>query len=169
MAHHWIASASAGSSNLPAWIGGLTAAAVAVSGLLWWAARHAWRLSNRITHFLDSYFGQPARDGLAPRPGMEARIETLSANVGRITVQVFPNGGTSLRDAVDTLAADHAAHRLATSPQISQLSVDVADMRKRMELFETERLDREGPLWKLRYLPHWDVPGRRHCGELAAV
>lgn len=72
-----------------------------------------------------------------------ARLQTLTDDVSTISAQVFPNGGSSLRDAVDHVATDLKAHREVTSPAIRQLSSDVADMRGRIELFETQRSGRE--------------------------
>ena len=127
----------------PAWFSALTALSIAVFGIAGWAARWAWRILKRTTHFLDDYFGEPPRDGLPAKPGVMARLQDLTDDVTKIRAQVFPNGGTSLRDAVDQVAADLTAHREATSPAIRQLSDDVANMRGQMELFERKRTGRE--------------------------
>ena len=114
----------------PAWFSALTALVVAVCGIATWAARWAWRILKRTTHFLDDFFGEPERDGLAARPGVMARLQDLTDELGgistqvrlntkelsRISAQVFPNGGTSLRDAVDNLTADLKAHRERENP-----------------------------------------------------
>ena len=119
--------------------------------------RWAWRLLRRTTHFLDDYFGEPSRDGIPAKPGVMARLQALTddvaqvgvqvgqntADLSRIKSQVFPNGGTSLRDAVDSVAAGLKEHREVTSPAIRQLAGDVMEMRRRMELFETQRAQRE--------------------------
>ena len=128
-----------------AWFSALTALTVAVCGIAAWAVRWAWRVLKRTTHFLDDFFGEPERDGLAARPGVMARLQALTDDVCVISAQVFPNGGSSLRDAVDQVSADLKEHREITSPAIRQLSSDVADMRGRMELFETQRARREDP------------------------
>lgn len=127
----------------PAWLSAITAIIIAVCGIAAWAARWAWRILKRTTHFLDDYFGEPERDGLVARPGVMARLQDLTDDLTSVRAQVFPNGGTSLRDAVDHVAADLTAHREVTSPAIRQLTEDVADMRGRMELFETQRAGRE--------------------------
>ena len=53
--------------------------------------------------------------------------------MNQILAETKPNGGTSLRDAVNRVAADVAAHR-----------TDVAQLRSRMEQFERNRVEREG-------------------------
>ena len=52
----------------PAWLTALTALAVAVFGVLGWAARYGWRVLRRTMHFLDDWGGEEAHDGLGPRP-----------------------------------------------------------------------------------------------------
>jgi hypothetical protein len=129
----------------PAWITALVALIAAVASLAAWGLRSAWRILRQTAHFLDDWRGEPQRDGLAAKPGVMARLQDLTDDVATVRAQVFPNAGTSLRDAVDKVAADLKAHREATSPAIRQLTADVADMRGQMELFETQRAARENP------------------------
>ena len=44
-------------------------------------------------------------------PGMLRRMDQLDQEVARINAQVHPNSGTSLRDAVDRIERDLAAHQ----------------------------------------------------------
>ena len=141
---------TAGSGVSPAWITAAIALVAAVAGCIAWAARWGWRILKRTTHFLDDYFGEPARPGFPDRPGVMQRLQSLTDDVARIQAQVIPNGGSSLRDAVDHLAAgvklvaeDLTEHRLVTGPAITQLTADVSELRRRVELFEHERSDRE--------------------------
>ena len=134
----------------PAWITAFLSLTLAVTGCIAWGLRWGWRALSRVTRFLDDFMGEPARAGVAERPGVMARLQSLTEEVTQIRAQVIPNGGSSLRDAVDRVSADLAAvaadlteHRLVTSPAIRQLTEDVAELRKRVELFEHERSDRE--------------------------
>jgi hypothetical protein len=105
----------------PAWVTAAVALVCAVCGLVAWAGRWAWRILRRTTRFLDDYFGEPAHDGLAARPGVMTRLQTVEHIITEVHGQVFPNGGTSLRDLV---------HQTAT---------DVSALRGRVELFEHQR------------------------------
>ena len=143
-----------------AWFSAATALMIAVIGLAAWAARRAWHVLKRTMQFLDDFYGEPAREGVPARPGVMARLQGLTADLGgistqvclntdelgRIRSQVFPNGGTSLRDAVDSVAAGLTAHREITGPAISQLTRDVTEMRDRQEQLETQRARREDPV-----------------------
>lgn len=66
------------------------------------------RFIRRIGHFVDDWIGEPARDGIPARPGVMARLENIESDaaatnqrVGRIEHELKPNGGSSLRDALD--------------------------------------------------------------------
>ena len=125
------------------WLVALLALTSAVVGLGAWIGRWAWRILSRTTRFLDDFFGEPSHDGLPPKPGVMARLEVLTEDVNRVRNQVIPNGGSSLRDAVDRVAVDLKEHREATTPAIRQLTADVTELRRRMEQFEAERKDRD--------------------------
>lgn len=115
-----------------AWFSALTALAVAVAGVAAWALRWAWRILKRTTHFLDDFFGEPARDGLPAAPGVMARLRSMEQIVAGISMEVHPNSGHSLRDIVHQTASD-----------VAQIRADQGEMRRRMELFETQRASRE--------------------------
>lgn len=141
---------AAGSDMAPAWIAAVVALATAVAGCAAWGLRWGWRILTRTTHFLDDFMGEPARQGVPERPGVMKRLQCLTEEIAKIQAQVIPNGGSSLRDAVDQLtadlalvAADMSEHRRVTSPAIMQLTADVAELRGRVELWEHERSDRE--------------------------
>lgn len=52
---------------------------------------------ERLSTFLDDWFGEPERPGFPPRPGVPERLR-------RVEREVVPNHGSSLRDAVDKVA-----------------------------------------------------------------
>ena len=115
-----------------AWFSALTALAIAVAGVAAWGLRWAWHILKRTTHFLDDFFGEPARDGLPATPGVMARLHSMEEIVAGISMEVHPNSGHSLRDLVHQTAVD-----------VAQVRADQTEMRRRMELFETERFGRE--------------------------
>jgi hypothetical protein len=66
----------------------------------------AWtRVVRPIQRIAEDWRGEPARpnDGLPERPGMMLRMARLEA-------EMHPNHGSSLRDAVNRLEANMAAH-----------------------------------------------------------
>lgn len=74
---------------------GVLVAFVALISACCAAALKALRAGRRVSRFLDEFLG----DGKTP--GLVERVETLDASVGRVSAEVFPNGGGSLRDALD--------------------------------------------------------------------
>lgn len=63
-------------------------------GMLWRAVRTAQRMATVMEQFLGDWRGTPDRPGVPGTPGVLERIE-------RIEKELFPNHGSSLRDAVD--------------------------------------------------------------------
>ena len=130
----FLAAAPAAASGMdPAWLTALVALAVAVFGFLAWGARWAWRILRSVSHFLDDYAGQPARDGMAARPGFMARLASAEEALAHVVAETTPNGGRSLRDVVARTAAD-----------VADIKQDQASMRARIEMWETQRAGREG-------------------------
>jgi hypothetical protein len=67
------------------------------------------RVWFKIERFLDTWNGEPARDGLASRPGLVDRVIAIER-------QVTNNGGKSLKDAVDRIeTASEKAAAMATA------------------------------------------------------
>lgn len=74
---------------------------------------------KKIVHFFDDYFGEEERPGFSARPGFSERLEkieekldhvdtrfdTVELNISSIKKELYPNSGSSLRDAVDKLVA----------------------------------------------------------------
>lgn len=69
-------------------------AVVGLVGLLWRAIRSVQRATTVMEQVLGDWRGVPDRPGVPGRPGVMERIE-------RIERELFPNHGSSLRDAVD--------------------------------------------------------------------
>jgi transposase len=75
----------------------------------------AGRAARRVSRFLDEFLGH---DG---EPGLVERFETLTATVERISAQVFPNGGSSLRDAVDGVRSELIDHLRVADERTAEL------------------------------------------------
>jgi hypothetical protein len=83
--------------------------------LLWRIARGVLRGLRRLDEMADDWSGTPARPGVPARPGLLERVEQIEEGqaamsgcldgidrrVQRIEVEVQPNGGASMRDAVN--------------------------------------------------------------------
>lgn len=92
----------------PAWISALIAFLAAAAGCAAWILRRAWHTLRQVSHFLDDWRGQDARDGLPARPGVMARIGSVEELLERVHAETQANHGTSLRDVVNRTAADVA-------------------------------------------------------------
>lgn len=84
------------------------------------AAIYVWRKINkkvkalapftdpRFAHFLDDWFGEEERPGVAARPGTMARLRCIEDRLSTVegdTKQLQRNGGSHMRDAIDRLEA----------------------------------------------------------------
>jgi len=79
---------------------GLVAALTVLLKAVGWMLRTLHRLGD----FLDDWNGEPARPGVPRRPGHLERLQNVESSVRRIEEQMHNNGGSSLRDQVDTIA-----------------------------------------------------------------
>lgn len=83
------------------YIGGAMALLAGVAA----AVRKAWPLVRKISHFVDDWFGESARPGTAGVPGVLTRLAAIESRLARVEGQFSPNGGGSLRDAVNRVEA----------------------------------------------------------------
>jgi outer membrane murein-binding lipoprotein Lpp len=162
---HAASSASGGAANwIVAWVAIATAACTALAFL----GRRLWHLRQRALHLLAAarqvlgdFTGTEGRPGIPARPGVMEQLSALSDAVARLNAQVIPNGGSSLRDAVDQVADDLREHREVTSPAIAGLAADMAEVRAdvagvkddvarmagRMDTYEDQRAKRDLARW----------------------
>lgn len=117
----------------PAWLTALTALAGAALTGIAVMVRSAWRFLRRVVRFLDDYAGQPARDGMPAKPGFMGRLASVEEGLAHVVAETTPNGGRSIKDMVTRTASD-----------ITDIRAEQGAMRRRMELFETQRAGREG-------------------------
>jgi hypothetical protein len=89
-----------------AWVTAAASLALAVGGLLVWCGRWAWRILREVSHFLDDWRGEPARSGMAARPGVLARLASLEDSVTAVRTEVSPNHGKSIRDVIHQTKRD---------------------------------------------------------------
>lgn len=94
----------------------LTAAILGALAGIGKAVLYVFNVLRRFNRWLDDWEGEPPRPGFpAGRPGVldrialiESRVERMPAveeRLERLEAQMMPNGGGSLRDAVDRTAA----------------------------------------------------------------
>ena len=89
--------------EIAAWLTAIAAGLAAIAYIV----RSVSRALRRVGHFLDDWFGEPARDDQPARPGVMARlgrIENRQARteqrVGSMESELKPNGGGSMKDQV---------------------------------------------------------------------
>jgi hypothetical protein len=115
----------------PAWITALLGLIAAVFGCIAWGFRWAWRVVKRVTHFLDDFLGEEARDGLPARPGVMARLATAEALLARLVAETQPNHGTTLHDFA-----------VRTAQDVADIKQEQSAVRARLEHFESRRAGR---------------------------
>lgn len=70
------------------------------------------RVVALVVRFLDTWNGHG--EGHARTPGMAERMDSQDAELARIRAEVLPNGGGSLRDAVDEVRRRLETHLTET-------------------------------------------------------
>lgn len=83
---------------------GVLAAGLTLIGAWCAALVKAGRAARRVSRFLDEFLGH------GDEPGLVERVDGLAETVERIKAQVLPNGGSSLRDAVDQVRSELREH-----------------------------------------------------------
>lgn len=88
---------------------GLVGALSVLTPPMFWLAKRIRSLSvfsdPRFSHFLDDWFGEPARPGFAGREGVPERL----SKVETMTKQLGPNGGSHLADKITKLAQERSS------------------------------------------------------------
>lgn len=82
------------------------------------------RVWKKVERFLDTWNGEPARDGLPARPGLVDRVITMEGRVIAIEYQVHNNGGGSMKDTVDGLA--RTVGRIETATELAATKATTA-------------------------------------------
>lgn len=82
---------------------GLLLAVAAAAGGFWKFVRPAWQ---RLSEFLDDWGGKPERPGWDRIPGVPERLQSIEAATAahrRALAELRPNGGSSIKDAIDRI------------------------------------------------------------------
>lgn len=61
------------------------------------------RISRNTRQMADDWKGEPARPGVAARPGVMQRLFTIEQQLAVVHHEVQPNGGSSIKDQINRL------------------------------------------------------------------
>jgi hypothetical protein len=129
---NWLAAAAPQAGISSGTIVALCAVLTIVGGFVLWSLRRAWSLARRTIQFLDDWNGEPAREGVKPRPGVMARLGSVEDMVSGVAEQMTLNGGSSMHDVVVSTAGD-----------VKTVKAELAVLSARVELFEHQREQRD--------------------------
>lgn len=94
--------------EIAAWVGGISVILVALAKFL--------QVSRKLFSFLDEVTGEPAAYGRPAKPGLVEKVDQIQTEqtahteqIKRVLHELFPNSGSSLRDAVDRLERQSTA------------------------------------------------------------
>lgn len=98
-------------------VAGAVATVAAASAVLIGVVRFVVRMARNLGHLVDDVRGEPARPGVAERPGILVRLQQIETQIAAVEQRVSgveheltPNSGLSLRDAVDRVERAQADH-----------------------------------------------------------
>jgi hypothetical protein len=83
-----------------AYAGGVAAVITTIGAVGYWIGKPMRRLAKSWADFSEDWYGQAARPGHDPQPGVMERLQ-------RIETELRSNGGSTLRDAVVRLEQSH--------------------------------------------------------------
>ena len=147
------AAAASSGSNAANWaLVWIAVATMAAGGLLWLGrlagrqAKKARHVTARFRQVLGDFLGYPARPGFPAVPGVMEQLQALAETLGahgeelaKVRAQVLPNGGSSLRDAVDDVARDLAG----VKDDVAGVKGDVSRMAGQSVAYEDARAERD--------------------------
>jgi hypothetical protein len=88
--------------EIAAWVVGVAAALAVLAKF--------FQVSRKLFSFLDEVTGEPAAFGRDAKPGLVQKVDQIQSEqavhteqIQRVLHELFPNSGSSLRDAVDRL------------------------------------------------------------------
>lgn len=104
----------------PLQIAGAITVVVGACTALGVGGRFMLRMGRNITNLRDDLLGEPARAGVPRRPGVVERL-------GLIEKELHPNGGTSMRDAINRVerGLEEQRTKLDTYIEAQKLPVNV--------------------------------------------
>lgn len=113
-----------------AWVTAAAALATALGALLLYIGRWLLRITRRAHLFFDDWDGEPHRPGVPGRPGVMQRLATVEETLGKVLTETSPNGGKSLRDAVNNIQVDVGKLRDEIQADVGQLRTEIEALRQ---------------------------------------
>lgn len=119
----------------------LGVAGIIIGALVRFVFRPLWRLTVKTGHFLDSWNGEPARDGLPARPGVVDRIVAIE-------YQVHSNDGGSIKDAVGRIESKVDAQTEAAATVKAALEAEQAKVRTELAEHRNDTTAQFNKVWQ---------------------
>jgi hypothetical protein len=113
----------------------------ALAGIGRWLVLPTFRLARLTWRFLEDWNGQPARHGEPPVPGVVDRIVAIE-------YQLHPNGGGSMKDAVDRIEVKVDEQATTAADVKSALESEQAKVRAELEEHRTSTTEQFNQVWQ---------------------
>lgn len=111
---------------------------VAVVAFIGWLVKRAWPVVAAVKDFLDDWKGEHARPGQPARPGVPDTLQALKVQVATLQHEVRPNGGSSLRDAIDRVEKGQYAQVKTLREHIEESTADRQALHEAINALTTE-------------------------------
>lgn len=92
-----------------------------------------FKIFRKFEHFFEDWYGEAAREGVPPRPGILGRMENQERGLEKIRKELVTNGGTSLRDAVNRIDRNGTEQRQELRDAVRTIDERVEGLREKMD------------------------------------
>jgi hypothetical protein len=113
----------------------------ALAGIGRWLVLPTFRLARLTWRFLEDWNGQPARHGEPPVPGVVDRIVAIE-------YQLHPNGGGSMKDAVDRIEVKVDEQAATAADVKSALEAEQAKVRAELDAHRNSTTEQFNQVWQ---------------------